>query len=302
MARVRRMAGRIAFLGLWLIEPGAAHAQQPLEDKEALAFDRPESWAMKYFTSLSLPTAMGLPERLGGGKIEVGFEGGLVPQLSDDQRRVGFDGTKLEDVNKTRVIGRLRAKIGLPASYSLELGYIPPVSVRGATPNIFSAAVGRPFALSPSWQLGLRAYGQLGTLRADITCSAAEVAAGADLPRNPFLCEAPSNDALKQRLMGFEVTSGYGRGSWRPYVGVTVSHLDLQFQVDARYSGIVDHTLQTTNSNTVSVAAGVGHVLSARWRVVTELFYSPLSVVRPPQVSSQNDGLLNGRFLVFYLF
>jgi len=222
--------------------------------------------------------------------------------LSDDQRRVGFDGTKLEDVNKTRVIGRLRAKIGLPASYSLELGYIPPVSVRGATPNIFSAAVGRPFALSPSWQLGLRAYGQLGTLRADITCSAAEVAAGADLPRNPFLCEAPSNDALKQRLMGFEVTSGYGRGSWRPYVGVTVSHLDLQFQVDARYSGIVDHTLQTTNSNTVSVAAGVGHVLSARWRVVTELFYSPLSVVRPPQVSSQNDGLLNGRFLVFYLF
>jgi len=47
MARVRRMAGRIAFLGLWLIEPGAAHAQQPLEDKEALAFDRPESWAMK---------------------------------------------------------------------------------------------------------------------------------------------------------------------------------------------------------------------------------------------------------------
>src|SRR5260370_4949451 len=111
MARLRGMVSRMAFLGLWLIRPGAAHAQQPLEDRARLAFDRPESWAMKYFTSLSLPTGMGVPERLGGGKIEVGFEGGLVPQLSDDQRRVGFDATKLEDVNKTRVIVRLRPKI-----------------------------------------------------------------------------------------------------------------------------------------------------------------------------------------------
>jgi hypothetical protein len=302
MARLRRMVSRTAFIGLWLIGPGAAHAQQPVADRETLAFDRPESWAMKYFTSVSLPTGMGLPDSLDAGKIEVAFEGGLVPQLSDDQRRVGFDGTKLEDVNKTPVIGRLRARIGLPATLSLELGYIPPVSVRGATPNIFSAAVGHPFVLSPSWRLGLRAYGQLGTLKADITCSAAEAAAGADLLRNPFLCEAPSNDALKQRLVGFEVTTGYGMGSWRPYVGVTVSHLDLQFQVDARYSGIVDHTLQTTNSNIVSMAAGVGYAPSARWRVVTELFYSPLSVVRPPRMSSQNDGLLNGRFLVSHRF
>jgi len=69
---------------------------------------------------------------------------------------------------------------------------------------------------------------------------------------------------LKQRLAGFEVTTGYGRGSWRPYVGVTVSHPDLRFQVDARYSGIVDDMLQTTNSNTVAVSAGAGHAPSAR--------------------------------------
>ncbi len=60
MARLRGMVSRTAFLGLWLIRAGAAHAQQPLEDRARLAFDRPESWAMKYFTSLSLPTGMGL--------------------------------------------------------------------------------------------------------------------------------------------------------------------------------------------------------------------------------------------------
>jgi hypothetical protein len=78
--------------------------------------------------------------------------------------------------------------------------------------------------------------------------------------------------------------------------------MDLRFEVDARYSGIVDHTVQTTKSNTVSVAAGVGYAPSARWRFVTEIFCAPLAVVRPPQVSSQNDGLLNGRLLVSYRF
>jgi hypothetical protein len=297
---VRGILGRTALLVLCLAGPSAAHAQPAVEDREALAFDRPESWAMKYFTSVSLPTGMGIPERLGNGRIALGFEGGLVPQLSDSQRRVGFDGTKLENVNKTRLIGRVRAKVGLPADFSLELAYVPPVSVGGARPNIFGAAVGRPFALSPRWQLGLRAFGQAGTLQADITCSVGEAAAGSDVARNPFGCEAPSKDVLSQRLVGFEVTAGYGAGSWRPYLGLTLSHMDLRFQVDARYSGFVDHTLQTTGSNTFCMAAGVAFVPSARWRVVTELFYAPLSVVRPPWVSARNDGLLNGRVLLSY--
>ena len=37
--------------------------------------------------------------------------------------------------------------------------------------------IGRPFDLSPRWRLGLRAYGQLGTIEGDVTCSADEVAA-----------------------------------------------------------------------------------------------------------------------------
>jgi len=63
---------------------------------------------------------------------------------------------------------------------------------------------------------------------------------------------------LKQRLAGFEVTTGYGRASWRPYVGVTVSHPDLRFQVDARYSGIVDDMLQTTNSSSTRPSPSSG--------------------------------------------
>jgi len=46
--------------------------------------------------------------------------------------------------------------------------------------------------------------------------------------------------------------------------GAAFIHPDLRFQVDARYSGIVDDMLQTTNSNTVAVSAGAGHAPSAR--------------------------------------
>ncbi len=299
-ALLRKSAGGLALLSL--LGTSVARAQPSPQDEQALAFDRPESWAMKYFTALSLPTAMGLPERTSGGAIRVGLEGGLVPQLSDDQRRVGFEGTKLEDVNRTRVLGRLRAAIGLSTDYSLEVAYVPPVKVNGATPHIVTAALGRPFSLSPNWQLGLRVYGQLGTMKGDITCSAQEAAAGLDPVRNPYSCEAASNDELKQRLGGLEVTAGYSGGRWRPYLGVSVAYLDLQFQVNARYSGIIDNTLQTTNGVTVYFTTGLGFSPSERWRFAGELFYEPLSVVRPPAVGSQNDGLLNGRFLVSYRF
>jgi hypothetical protein len=293
---------RSVLFGLCLLGANAAQAQQTIRDVVPLAFDRPESWAMKYFTALSLPTAMGPPERLGGGTVEVGLEGAFVPQLSDDERRVGFNGTKLEDVNRTRLLGRFRATVGLTATTSLELAYVPPVTVGGARPHIFGVAIGRPFALSPNWQLGLRVYGQIGTMKGDITCGANEAAAGPDLVRNPYLCEAASTDELKQRLLGVEVSTGYGRGRWRPYVGVSLSYLDLQFQVNALYAGLIDHTLQTTNGETVSLTAGLGLTPFGHWRLAAELFYSPLSVVRPPKVSSQNDGLLNGRLLVSYRF
>jgi hypothetical protein len=302
LARLRKAIERTVLFGLCLLGANAAQAQQTIRDVVPLAFDRPESWAMKYFTALSLPTAMGPPERLGGGTVEVGFEGAFVPQLSDDERRVGFDGTKLEDVNRTRLLGRFRATVGLSAATSLELAYVPPITVSGATPHILGVAIGRPFALSPNWQLGLRLFGQLGTMKGDITCGANEAAAGPDLVRNPYLCQAASTDELKQRLLGVEVSTAYGRGRWRPYVGVSVSYLDLQFQVNALYAGLIDHTLQTTNGETVSLTAGLGLTPFRHWRLAAELFYSPLSVVRPPKVSSQNDGLLNGRVLASYRF
>jgi opacity protein-like surface antigen len=271
-------------------------AQPVIEATENLAFDAPEAWAMKYYASLALFTGMGVPEAIGAGRIVLGLEGGIIPQLSEDQRRVGFGGVKVEDLNRAHIFGRLRGRIGLSENVSLELGYVPPFEVDGIKPHTFSVAVGRPFAISETWKIGLRGYGHVGSIEGDITCSASDLEGP-----NPFDCLAPSNDDQSQRAFGAEVTTGYVSASpFRPYVGIGINYLDLEFQIDSMHSGVHDRTLQLTDGTTVSLTGGATYAAAERWRITGEIFYSWLSVVRPPETASENDGLFNFRFFVSY--
>jgi hypothetical protein len=283
--------------------PVPARAQLVVAETDTLDFDRPESWGMKYYTSVALLTGMGVPHERAAGEIDIGFEGGYVPQLSDAERRIGFNGSKLEDVNKTSFFGRVRGSVGVGKGVALELAYTPPIETGGAKPNILALALGRPFELAPSWRLGLRGYGQIGTIKGDITCSAAEVAAGDDLQANPFQCVRPSEDESRQKAVGLELVAGYdGRSRFKPYAGIAVNYMDLEFHVNALYSdGLVeDHTVQLTSGTTVSATAGLTFAAGARFRVTAELFYSWLRVARPPSATSANEGLLNGRLFVSY--
>ena len=115
------------------------------------------------------------------------------------------------------------------------------------------------------------------------------------------LCEAPSNDELGQKIYGAELTAGYiSDGKFRPYAGLAFNYLDLDFRVDARYAGLIDTTEQFTDGGTISVTAGANYIATEKWRITGEVFYTWLSVVRPPSTTSGNDGLLNFRVLVSY--
>ena len=295
----------VLVLGTALVVAAAAPAQAQfvVAETETLDFDRPESWGMKYYASLALLTSMGVPEKRAGGTIDLGFEGSYVPQMSDEERRIGFNGTKLEDVNKTSFFGRIRGSVGLGKGLALELGYTPPIEMGGAKPNIFALALGRPFELSPAWRLGVRGYGQIGTIKADITCSADEAAAGDDLQQNPFQCVEPSEDESHQKVIGLELVAGYdGASRFKPYVGLGLNYMDLEFDVNAIYSaGLVeDHNVQLTSGTTVSATAGLTFEASERWRITAELFYSWLQITRPPATTSANEGFFNARAFVSY--
>lgn len=300
LARVARPVSIALGALLWLSATGLVEAQVRVDNREELAFDRPESWAMKYFSSVSLPTGLGGPRELEAGSIDLGLEAGWVPSLDEEERTVGFFGTKTEDLNKTSIFGRPRATFGLPRRFSLTLGYVPPIEVNGVEPNLLAVAIGRPLLTRGNKRLGLALAAQDGTMKGDFTCSAAEAAAGDDRTRNPFGCEAPSRDELDVRTLTLELTGAATIGRFEPYLAISWTSMDLEFQLDALYSGIVDTTRQTTDGSTVSLAVGTGIELSGRSRAAIEMYYTELEVQRRLGAPSRSENLFNVRALVSY--
>ena len=272
-------------------------------DPGTIEFDRPESWAMKYFTSVSLLSGLGVPGVVREGFVVVGLEGGYVPQLSDEQRTVGFNGTKLEDLNKTSMFGRIRFSLGLTGDAELTLAWVPPVELNGATPNLFAAAVGAPIFRTEAARIGLRVYGQVGSVSGDFTCDEATVAAGNDGVLNPFGCERISDDNTTQQYLGVElgVASEIGE-TVEPYLTVGGNRFSTRFETNALTAGTLDRSTFETSGYTFHTTAGVSVRLNERIRVVGEAFYSPLGVMRFGAASSENDGLFNGRSMIEFRF
>ena len=145
-----------------LVGNGAA-AAQIIDDVDTLDWDRPEAWGMKYFNSVSILSGLGPPTAREAWSFELGLEMNAIPSLSEDQRRIGFGGAKVEDINRLPALVRPRLTVGLPAKLSLDVAWVPPVELRGVRSNLLSAAVERPFYSNGPLTLGARIHGQSGT-------------------------------------------------------------------------------------------------------------------------------------------
>jgi hypothetical protein len=305
---------RAAILAITLMSlASAADAQFVLEETEEIDFDRPEAWAMKRSASLTLLTSLGPPRERAFGDLELGFELGWNPHLSEEEQRVGFNGTKVEDMGRLDLVPRARVIVGLGRRISLDLSYTPPIQIEGLRPQLFTAGLERPLFSSGPWVIGARFYGQIGEVEGDITCTAEDAAIAPGEPGNEFGCEEASNDVVSIDYVGFGVTGGYwlnrDRGS-AMHCGVFANHMDLIFQVDALTSGIRDRTRLVTDGWTYSITGGWTVALARPTRLSFEAFYSPLAVDRPVfddqgiqvGVDSRNDALFNLRAMLSYAF
>lgn len=293
-------AAPVAALALWsLVAAGPVRGELVLDGEEDLPFDAPESWAMQYFASVASFTGLGVAERAPAWRIEVGLEAGHVPELSAAERRVGFGGTKIEDLNKSEVFGRPRVLVTLPANWSLDLSYLPPIELSGVEPELVGLAVARPLWERGRGRLGLRLAGQYGTFEGDFTCSADEIENGP----NPFACEAASQDVLTARAVSLEISGARRLGRearWEGHAALIAAGMNLDFQVRARYAGLIDRTRLHTDGETLALAAGLGYRATESWRLAAELFWSPLEIVRPPATSAVREDLLNLRVGLHY--
>lgn len=281
--------------------PALAQDVPVVEITEDLDFDRPESWAMKYFANVTLLTGLGAPREREPGAVEVGVEAVWIPHLSEGDRTVGFDGTKPEDLNKLPAYARPRVTIGLPGKLSLTASYVPPLEVEGVEPNLFTLALERVLFQGDAWGLGARLYGQVGEIEGDFTCTADDLQAPPGAPGNRFGCQEESSDTYDIDYYGFELIGShrFGQlGAPEVHFGAAASFLDLEFQVDALTFGFRDRTLQRTDGWTYSLTAGARWPLGERSHFTGEVFYAPLSVERPPERDEENDALLNARLMV----
>ena len=280
-----------------LLLAGGARAQAVFHQDEVLASDRPEAWAMRRAAATTLMTPFGA-DRLASGRWAFALDLGHVPQLDADQRRVGFNGTKLEDLNKTSVFGRLRARVGLPHGWQAELGYTPPLLVDGTRPhNLVAAAIGRDWDFD-RFRLAARLVGQHGGVDGDITCPA-ELAGVDDPVRNPFGCQAASHDRVSLNYYGTDLAAGWQAGRWRWHATGGVVRSELQVQVDAITFDVRDRSRLVANGWMRWFALGVRRELSTHWDLGAEVLYVPLQVQRPGE-DGDNEPLTSVRVQLRY--
>ena len=290
---------KLAFTALFLLlsMPSPLTAQV-IDVVEELDWDAPEAWAMKYFNSVSLLTGLGPPRAREPWSFEIGLELDSIPRLDEDQRRVGFGGAKVEDLNRLPVFFRPRLTIGLPAKWSLDLAYVPPLEVRGVKSHLLALGLERPVVATGPWTLGIRFYGQIGDVKSDFTCSAEEASHPPGSPDNFWGCEAPSEDEVTLNYIGVAFTGGYRYRQTDFHWGLAANYMNMEFQVDALTNGFIDRSLLLADGWTWSLNGGASWSLSGRISLAVEVFYSPLSVVRPPSTGMENDPLLNLRSML----
>src|SRR6186997_1444818 len=103
MPRIRRSgAGFVhrALICAALLAARIARAEE-IAAHEDLDFDRPEAWGMKLAAAVTAFTPLGATRALPSGAVELGFEVSSVPSLSDEHQRLGFVGTKSEDIDRS---------------------------------------------------------------------------------------------------------------------------------------------------------------------------------------------------------
>ena len=287
---------------------GNVSAQEVVRSTEKLDADRPEAWAMSYFSSISLLSGLGTPRTRDPGSLEIGFEANWVPQLGKSLKKVGFNGLKEEDLNKAPIFMRPRLTVGLPWKFALTLSYLPPIEVFGVEPNLFAFALERPLFERAPWTVGVRAYGQIGEIRGAFTCPSDVAKFPIGAPQNLFGCEKKSNDIVTQRYGGLEFSGSYriDHIEWlrglTPYISVAGNFLDHKFRVRARTFGFADRRRLLADTWTFSASAGVTYPLTEKLQLSVGVFYTPLWVTRPPDTSSRNDTLFNVRSMITYRF
>ncbi len=188
------------------------------------------------------------PEVARAGSIRFGAEGEYVPRPDPELEQTGACFTqKSEETSLSPVFGRPRITIGIPLGFTVELGYLPPVTIAKATPHLFSFAIAHAtlhsFGPASGTTIMFRGHGTYGRVKGAITCPTSALQQTS--PTSPCYGTEPSDDTFHPDMFGAEISAGITPTSRALpfYAGVGANRIDPHFQVgftDA--NGNVDQT------------------------------------------------------------
>lgn len=280
-----------------LLPTGNVWAQRPY--LEILDFDRPEAWAMSYFSSALLLTGYGPQDAREKGWLDIGLEVVHIPYLDEDYRRVGFNGGKEENLNNAPVGFRPRLTYYFTPRVSLTASYTPPIELWDVKPNILNGSLNWRALERGPWSVGLRVVAQSGAATGPFTCDAETVAAGlGDFENNPFGCVEVSRDRVHMDYYGGEISTAYRietMGGLTPFFSVSWNHLRSKFKVDSTLFGQPDRRVEKTEGNTVTYSGGFTFPVGEKLSFGLQAAYTPLDVRRPGKTESENDSIVNVR-------
>lgn len=264
----------------------AALGQDVLNDYEKVAFDSPEGWAMAHTLASALNLGIAPAEDMGLWQWRISAQLSSIPHLSRAEQRVGFGGFKLEDMNKSPVFGRGVFAVGLPAGFTGELSWTPPVEIDGAKPhNLFGVAIERAILKMGQWQFGGRVYALRGNGTGDTTCSKRVAGFAPGSADNPFGCIAPSDDNIRMDQEGVELMLSRRStdGRWQPFIAFADTRMHPYVQINARVFTSIDRSELEAAGNTQTFSLGTTFQLAPTWRLSAAVAYTPLDVRRAQQ-------------------
>jgi hypothetical protein len=290
-------AKRCLFAICIALAAGAARAQVVVDEREMLDADRPEAWAMNTMSAATLLTPAGASPALAPGQWQLSLDAAQVPRLNERQRRVGFEGYKLEDLNRSPLFGRLRGAIGLPWGFVAELGYTPPLRVDGVRlEQMWAGAISRRLWSRGDWSFSGRVFGQHGYAQGDITCPRHAVGSG-DPDQDPFDCFEPSRDRAALHHYGFDLGAAYAHGPWEWSFNAGGLRFETEVQVDALILGgaVRDRTRLVSRDRQPLFVLGLRRALGPRWQLGAEVLHVPLQVRRSPTAVADSDAMTSLR-------
>lgn len=261
---------------------------------------------MKYFAGASLFSGFGPPQSTEPLALNFAFEVTDIPKLDRRERTVGFDGTKEEDTNKAPLLLRPRVTVGLTEKFSLTASYVPPIKVFDVKTELVAASLNRPLIEAGNFTLGARGIAQYGKVEGDITCPKRKL----NHPNYAPHCEEASNDTMRMRTYGLELSASYRIPQLRnlaPYISVSRQKMKLDFEVDAVMPhDFHDQRRMTASGTTTAFGAGATLPVNERLSLSAGVVYMPNKVHRrdpdPPfeQRSRRNEPMVNARFQISY--